>query len=66
MVIKKSFDGPSLAAVFSSVGDSWKIRVTNITSEGFYGKAKGIVTLEDIKDREKNKWSIVKNLPNIK
>lgn len=63
---KKSFDGPSLAAVFSSVGDSWKIRVTNITSEGFYGKAKGIVTLEDIKDREKNKWSIVKNLPNIK
>lgn len=50
---KKSFDGPSLEAVFSSVGYSWKIRVTNITSEGFYGKAKDIVTLEDIKDREK-------------
>ena len=61
----KSFDGPSLAAVFSTVGNSWKVRLTNITSEGFEGKAKSIVTLKDVKERERKKWSIVKALPNI-
>lgn len=61
----KSFDGPSLAAVFSTVGDEWEVTLTNITSEGFKGKAAGIVTQEDVKDREAQRWSIVNALPNV-
>lgn len=61
-----SFDGPSIAAAFSTLGDDWSVKITNLTSEGFKGAAAGIVYLKDIKEREKKKWQIVNQLPNVK
>ena len=61
----KSFDDPSLVPVFITVEDTWQIKVTNATFEGFKENVKAIVTSEDVREREKIKWKIVDSLPNV-